>query len=73
MTDGPFFGPSRQPPRGRARRTRQSADVFPTPTDIADRAYELFLANGIRGERASDYWRRAEDELLDLAARRVLG
>ncbi|HJZ74553.1 MAG TPA: DUF2934 domain-containing protein [Vicinamibacterales bacterium] len=72
MSDGPFFGSSRRPPR--APRTRQPPpEVFPTPTEIADRAYELFLANGKRGERAADYWRRAEDELLDRAARRIVG
>ncbi|HMF99044.1 MAG TPA: DUF2934 domain-containing protein [Vicinamibacterales bacterium] len=74
MTDGPFFGSSRRPPRTpRVPRTRQSPpEVFPTPTEIADRAYELFRTVGRRGERAADYWRRAEDELLERAARRIV-
>jgi hypothetical protein len=70
MTDGPFFGSSRRPPR--APRPRQSRKVFPTPAEIFDRAYQLFIANGLRGERVADYWRRAEDDLLDQAARRAL-
>jgi len=65
MTDGPFFGSSPAPRAG--RRT----DLFPTEAEIANRAYELFVADPRRDEHATDYWRRAEDELLDCAARRM--
>ena len=65
MTDGPFFGP----PRHRFR-DRELHDVFPAPLEIAERAYELFLSDGRRWSE-SEYWRRAEDELLERAARRA--
>ncbi len=65
MTDGPFFGPPR-----RHFRDRELHDVFPSALEIAERAYELFLADSRRGSE-SEYWRRAEDELLDRAARRA--
>jgi hypothetical protein len=70
MTDGPYSGSSRRPPR--VPRARQSRNVFPTSAEIFDRAYQLFLANGMRSEQVADYWRRAEDELLDQAAQRAL-
>jgi len=64
MTDGPFFGPRRR------FRDRELRDVFPTPLEIAERAYELFLSDGRRLSEA-EYWRRAEDDLLERAARRA--
>jgi Protein of unknown function (DUF2934) len=67
MTEGPFFGSS-----DRRRRLSKLVAVFPTPDEIADRAYELFIDAGSRAEHEADYWRRAEDELLDRAARRVI-
>ena len=66
MTDGTYYGSSRRPPRA-----RQPADVFPTPTEIADRADELSLAGELHAETTADCWSRAEEELLDRAARRV--
>ena len=65
MSDGPFFGPPR-----RRSRDRELNDVFPTALEIAERAYELCLADGRRGSEA-EYWHRAEDELLERAARRA--
>jgi hypothetical protein len=65
MTDGTYNGSSRRPPRA-----RQPADVFPTPTEIADRADELSLTGELHAE-TTDCWSRAEEELLDRAARRV--
>jgi hypothetical protein len=65
-TDGPFFGPPRPP-----RRASPPAGVFPTPDEIAERAYELCASDEVRGRDITEYWRRAEDELLDLAARRA--
>jgi hypothetical protein len=66
MSDGPFFGPC-----GRRSRDREPSAAYPTPLEIAGRAYELFLADGRRGDE-SEYWRRAEDELLERAARRAI-
>jgi hypothetical protein len=65
MTDGAFFGSSPSP------RAWRRTDPFPSEDEIADRAYELFVAGGRRIEHAADYWRRAQDELLDGAARRI--
>jgi Protein of unknown function (DUF2934) len=48
-------------------------DTFPTAEEIALRAHALFLAGGRRSSKASGYWRQAEQELLDLGARRTLG
>jgi hypothetical protein len=48
------------------------ADTFPTPDEITSRAHALFAADGRRMPRVSDYWRQAEEELLDRAARRAL-
>jgi len=69
MTDGPFRG---APQRRRRSATLPPADVFPTFDEIACRAYELFLADGKKIERVFQCWYRAEDELLDRAARRVI-
>jgi DUF2934 family protein len=51
---------------------RNRRDVFPTFEEIAELAYQLFLANGRHVERVFDYWQEAENELLDRAAGRVL-
>jgi hypothetical protein len=66
MSDGwSYGGPKRQ-------RSRFVRNVFPTSDEIAERAYELLVADGKRAVRAFEYWRRAEDELLDAAATRAL-
>jgi len=67
MTDGPFFGSSPRP----SRRTKRP-EIFPTEMEIVERAYQLFIADDMRSERVSDYWQRAEEELLDRAARKVI-
>jgi len=64
-----------QSPSG--RRPRQPAghppsEPFPTPNEIAVYAHDLFVADGRRVTRIFEYWQRAEQELLDLAARRTL-
>ncbi len=46
-------------------------DIFPTTREIAERALELFASDGRRLERFVECWRRAEDELLEVAARRA--
>lgn len=66
MTDGPFYGR----PERRSRLV-PPADSYPTHREIADRAYELFVADGMRAAPGLDYWERAENELLDRAARRL--
>jgi hypothetical protein len=53
--------------------TRGLVARFPTTNEIAARAHDLFVAEGRRVTRISEYWRKAEQELLDLAARRTLG
>jgi hypothetical protein len=75
MTEGPFFGSS-----GRRRRRPEPFNMFPTADEIAERAYQLFAAEKSRVDDTADYWRRLEDcwrraenELLDRAARRVVG
>lgn len=67
MSDGSYHGESK---RRRARSIDRN--VFPTFDEIAERAYELFVAEGRRVDRVFDCWRQAENELLDRAARRVL-
>jgi hypothetical protein len=61
--------------RGKGRpssRSAQPADVFPTFDEIARRAHELFAAAMPRdGVSIFECWRRAEDELLELAAARA--
>src|SRR5262249_37764074 len=66
MTDGPFFGQGNRRTRGVFRNSS-----CPPPEDIAARAHQLFVADGEQLERLSDCWQRAEDELLDRAARRL--
>jgi hypothetical protein len=48
------------------------ADTFPTPDEIISRAHCLASAAGRRLE-SSAFWRRAEQELLEVGARRALG
>jgi hypothetical protein len=48
-------------------------DIFPTAEEIALRAHALFMAEGQCPSKASGYWRQAEQELLDVGARRILG
>jgi hypothetical protein len=48
------------------------ADIFPAPDEITLRAHALLTASGRRTERIADYWRQAEQELLDRGARRAL-
>lgn len=67
MTDGPYHGPPL-----RRRRLAPAVETFPTFDEIARRAHELFVAEGRRVDRVFDCWNRAEDELLDRAARRVI-
>jgi hypothetical protein len=50
---------------------RQVAD-YPSPDDIASRAHAHFVRGGRQITRIPEYWRAAEAELLDEAARRVL-
>jgi hypothetical protein len=40
--------------------------------EIAGRAHELFASDGRQIRRIPDYWRMAENELLNHAASRVL-
>jgi len=67
MSDGPFFGSSHR----RSRRTKPP-EIFPTEGEVLERAYQLFVADDMRSEGVSDYWHRAEEELLDRAARKVI-
>jgi hypothetical protein len=46
--------------------------MFPTPDEITSRAHALFVAGGRRGSKISEYWLRAEQELLDRGAERTL-
>ena len=48
------------------------ADTFPTPGEITSRAHALFVLDGRQLTKVSEYWRQAEQELLDRAARRAL-
>jgi len=67
-------------PERRASRDRRhpsnpspSADPFPSVDEIADRAHILWIADGRRPDRIVECWRKAEEELLDRAARRTIG
>ena len=68
MTDGPHD----DAPRRRRPAAPLSVDAFPTFEEIARRAHELFVAEGRPIDRVFDCWSRAESELLDRAARRVI-
>ncbi len=46
--------------------------MYPTFDEVAWRAYEMFVAEGRRTNEIFACWNRAEDELLDRAARRAL-
>ena len=66
--------PSRQLPGGPSGRRRRTApiDLFPTFDEIAERAHELFVAEGKPVDRVFDCWSRAEAELLERAASKVI-
>jgi hypothetical protein len=67
MADGPFRGhPVRRIP------ARRRVNSYPTTNDIAERAHQIFLSEGRRLDKLSECWRRAENELLDIAARRTI-
>jgi hypothetical protein len=51
---------------------RHQTDAFPTANEIASRAHDLFVAEGRRVTRIFEYWERAEQELLNRAARQAL-
>ena len=55
-----------------AARVSAAPAVFPTADQIAAKAHDLFVAGGRRLTDLPDHWRRAEQELLDTAARRAL-
>ena len=61
--------------RPRSSRSDRSARVvsFPTAEEIGERAHELFVRGGGQLVKIPEYWRAAEDELLERAARGVLG
>jgi hypothetical protein len=65
----------RRPPVRNAVPTPRAAVLarFPTADEIGDRAQELFLEGGGQMTLIPHYWRVAEDELLDRAARRAIG
>jgi hypothetical protein len=50
----------------------RTAGPFPTADEIAERAYELFLAGGRRVAMIPVYWREAERELLRRGADRFI-
>jgi hypothetical protein len=45
---------------------------FPTEEEISARACEMFFLERRTVGMAADYWRLAEDDLLDRAARKLL-
>jgi len=49
------------------------ADTYPTDDEIAQLVYEMFLQRAWTLNGGADCWRIAEAELLDRAARRVVG
>jgi len=59
--------------REKRNRTPEIAALFPTHDEVAARAHDLFVHGGRQIVRIPDYWRAAEDELLEKAARRVIG
>ena len=56
-------GSHRKPPAG----------TYPTDDEIAQLVYEMFLERAWTLNGGADCWRIAEAELLDRAARRVVG
>jgi hypothetical protein len=64
-------------PRSRPRRTSRPPitfplDTFPTAEEITARANAMFAEGGRQVPKASDYWLQAEQELLEIGARRAL-
>ena len=60
------------PPKKPAKRALESSEPVPTPDEIAQRAYEIFLARGEEHGRDVNDWLQAESELLsERAARRI--
>jgi hypothetical protein len=47
-------------------------ELFPTSDEIFDRAREMSSQERTWGREYTRYWREAEDDLLDRAARRVI-
>jgi|RhiMetdeSRZDD1v2_1073273.scaffolds.fasta_scaffold63341_3 hypothetical protein len=64
--------PDRRAPHLRHSRS-PVVDPFPSTDEIADRAHILWVADGRHPDRIVACWRRAEDELLERAARRTIG
>jgi hypothetical protein len=60
------------PVSGQIDRMLSDAASYPTADEIAERAHALFITGGRRIACIPEYWRTAEAELLDRAARRVL-
>ena len=58
-------------PGGRKRRATP-IDLFPTFDEIAEHAHELFVAEGKPIDRVFECWSRAEAELLERAASKVI-
>jgi hypothetical protein len=50
----------------------QEVANYPSVDQIAARAHELFISGGRRIARIPEYWRAAEAELLERAARKVI-
>lgn len=51
---------------------KQTRDPFPHDDEIAARAQQLFRGGGGRIAMIPEYWRAAERELLEQAAKRVI-
>ena len=51
-------------------RDEPSGDVFPTDEEIAERCFQMMIRR--ESDAITDFWRRAEAELLERAARRVV-
>lgn len=61
--------------RSHSKPTKRSSKVpivFPTFDEIAWRAHEIFTSEAGRSLTIFECWRRAEDELLERAAARVV-
>lgn len=67
MSRGPRH---RHRPSARSEKASVDVDVFPTREDISAYALKLFVASDRRLSR-HECWLRAEEQLLDHAARRV--
>ncbi len=61
----------KQPARRRGRSQITRPVDYPTVNEIAERAHDLFVANGRRVGKIFEYWNQAEQELLERAARRA--